>query len=121
VDECLSRRKTFALESTLSGKTYIQLFRRAIKLGFEIELHYLWLSSSAQAIARVRQRVKLGGHHVPAADIRRRFTRSLVHLTEDYLPLATRWAVWDSRNLPAKRLAISAIDTIESVRNLIGL
>jgi predicted ABC-type ATPase len=121
VDECLRRRETFALESTLSGKTYIRLFVRARELGYEIELHYLWLSSPAQAIARVRQRVQQGGHHVPAADIRRRFKRSLVHLADDYLPLATRWAVWDSRILPAKRLAISPVDSIETVRTLIGL
>src|SRR5882672_12051526 len=100
VDDSLRRRETFALESTLSGRTYIRLFQRALKLGYEIELHYLWLSSPAQAIARVRQRVKLGGHHVPAADIRRRFKRSLIHLLDDYLPLATRWAIWDSRSLP---------------------
>ena len=121
VDECLRRRETFALESTLSGKTYIRLFRRARKLGYEIELHYLWLSSPAQAIARVRQRVQQGGHHVPAADIRRRFKRSLAHLPDDYLPLATRWMVWDSRSLPAKRLAISGADAIETVRQLTGL
>ena len=54
VDECLRRREAFALESTLSGKTYIRLFQRALKSGYEIELHYLWLSSPAQAIARVR-------------------------------------------------------------------
>ena len=121
VDECLRRRETFALESTLSGKTYIRLFQRARKLGYEIELHYLWLSSPAQAIARVKQRVQQGGHHVPAADIRRRFKRSLILLHDDYLPLATRWAVWDSRSLPAKRLAISGVNAIESVRPLIGL
>ena len=118
VDECLRRRETFALESTLSGKTYIRFFRRARELGYEIELHYFWLSSPALAIARVRQRVQQGGHHVPAADIRRRFKRSLVHLLDDYLPLATRWAVWDSRSLPAKRLAISHSDSIETVRHL---
>jgi predicted ABC-type ATPase len=121
IEDCLRRRETFALESTLSGKTYIRLFQRARKLGYEIEVHYLWLSSPAQAIARVRQRVKLGGHDVPVGDIRRRFKRSLVHLTEDYLPLATRWAVWDSRGLPAKRLAISGVNPIESVQALIRL
>jgi predicted ABC-type ATPase len=120
VDEHLRRRETFALESTLSGKTYIRLFRCARQLGFELELHYLWLSSPAQAIARVRQRVKLGGHDVPVADIRRRFKRSLVHLTDDYLPLATRWAVWDSRSLPAKRLAISSTHDIDTARKLIS-
>jgi predicted ABC-type ATPase len=121
VDECLRRHETFALESTLSGKTYIRLFRRARQLGYEIELHYLWLSSPAQAIARVRQRVLQGGHHVPTADIRRRFKRSLVHLLDDYLPLAMRWAIWDSRSLPVKRLAISADHDIEFVRKLIGV
>ena len=46
VDECLRRRETFALERTLSGKTYIRLFQRALKNGYEIEVHYLWLSSA---------------------------------------------------------------------------
>ena len=119
VDDCLRRRETFALESTLSGKTYIRRFQHALKLGYEIELHYLWLSTPAHAINRVRLRVKQGGHHVPAADIRRRFKRSREHLLADYLPLATRWIIWDSRVLPAKRLAISTIDDIESVRRLI--
>lgn len=32
-----------------------------------------------------------------------------------------RWAVWDSRSLPAKRLAISGVNAIESLRPLIGL
>ena len=120
VDDCLRRRNTFALESTLSGKTYIRHFQRALKLGYAIELHYLWLSTPEHAINRVRLRVKQGGHHVPAADIRRRFKRSLEHLLTDYLPLASRWIIWDSRVLPAKRLAISGIDDIESVRRLIA-
>ena len=119
VHAALHRRQTFALETTLSGKTYIRLFREARELGYEIELHYLWLSSPTQAIARVRQRVLQGGHHVPAADIRRRFRRSLMHLCDDYLPLASRWAVWDSRHLPATRLAISATHDIDAVRELI--
>ena len=119
VREHLRRRETFALESTLSGKTYIRLLQLARELGYEIELHYLWLSSPAQGVARVRQRVQRGGHHVPAADIRRRFYRSLSHLLDDYLPLATRWAIWDSRGLPAKRLASSSSHTVNSLRQLI--
>ena len=120
-DECLCKRDTFALETTLSGKTYIRLFQRARKLGYEIELHYLWLSSTAQAISRVRQRVLMGGHNVPVADIRRRFERSRMHLVEDYLPLATNWIVWDSRELPPKQLATSAAHDINSARKLIGV
>ena len=81
-------------------------------------MHYLWLATPAQAVARVRQRVRQGGHHVPVRDIRRRFNRSRIHLIDDYLQLATRWAIWDSRGFPAKRLATSATDEIDSVRQL---
>jgi len=69
---CLAKKETFGLESTLNGRTYQKLFREALAHGYEIELHYLWLASSAQAIDRVRRRVKSGGHNVPAVDIRRR-------------------------------------------------
>ena len=121
VRDSIDRHETFALESTLSGKTYVRIFSRALSLGYEIELHYLWLSDVKQAIARVRRRVRMGGHNVPVRDIRRRFKRSLAHLIDGYLPLATRWAVWDNRGLPAKRLATSATNDVNSVRQLIGL
>ncbi len=121
VKECLRRRATFALETTLSGKTYIRQLQLAHQLGFEIELHYLWLSSPAQALARVRRRVRLGGHHVPTVDVRRRFGRSLSGLINDYLPLATRRVIWDSRVLPPKQLAISSTHDIQSVRKLTGI
>jgi len=121
IRESLNRPETFALESTFSDKTYIRTFKRALSLGYELELHYLWLSSGEQAIARVRRRVRMGGHNVPVPDIRRRFERSLTHLIDDYLPLATRWAIWDNRGLPAKRMATSATDDVNSVRRLIGL
>lgn len=121
VRQSIDRHETFDLESTLSGKTYVRIFEGVLSLGYELELHYLWLSSVEQAIARVRRRVRMGGHNVPAADIRRRFKRSLTHLIDDYLRLATCWAIWDNRGLPAKRLAISATDDINSVRQLIGV
>ena len=119
IQASIDQRKTFALETTLSGKTYLRTFKRSIDLGYELVLHYLWLSNAEQAIARVRRRVRMGGHDVPVADIRRRFKRSLIHLIDDYLPLATRWAVWDNRGLPAKRIATSATDDIDSLRRLI--
>jgi predicted ABC-type ATPase len=100
-------RKTFAFESTMSGKTYIGLLKGARENGFRIHLHYLWLPNPAIAIARVRERVKMGGHDVPVADIRRRFKRSLQHFVRDYLPLANRWAVWDNQTSPPRLMAQS--------------
>ena len=103
----IERRETFALESTLSGRTYIRLFQHAKSVGYRIALHYLWLPSTALAITRVRNRVKQGGHHVPAKDIRRRFQRSLVHFAGDYAPLADCWALWDNQTSPPRLLADS--------------
>lgn len=77
IRDSIRRNETFALESTISGKTYLRLLRTAKERGFRLHLHYLWLPTPALAIARVRERVKKGGHNVPSVDIRRRFARSL--------------------------------------------
>jgi predicted ABC-type ATPase len=111
--QCLRVRESFALESTLSGRTYVSLIRDARTDGYTIELNYLWLPTAALAVRRVRQRVREGGHSVPEADIRRRFARSLRHLVEDYLPLAHRWWIWDNDRSPAIVLAESSTHAIE--------
>jgi predicted ABC-type ATPase len=119
VRSSIARRETFALETTLSGKTYVRIFESALAGGYDLELHYLWLASPDQAIARVRRRVRMGGHGVPVGDIRRRFIRSRIHLIKDYLPRATRWVLWDSRGIKAKRLATSHEGDINFARQLI--
>jgi len=120
IRESLSRKETFALESTLSGKTYRRFLEKALEEGYEIEIHYLWLSDDRQAMARVRQRVLKGGHHVPTKDIRRRFKRSRFHARHDYLPLATRWMIWDARSLPVKELANSEKPDQDLLQELLG-
>lgn len=77
VRQCLEARESFALESTLSGRAHAGLLRKARTIGYVIQLNYLWLPNVALAIRRVRQRVRKGGHSVPEADIRRRFSQSL--------------------------------------------
>ena len=103
----VARKETFALESTLSGMTYLRLLRDAKRRGFRVYIHYLWLTSPAIAIARVRERVKKGGHNVPVTDIRRRFVRGRQHFVHDYAPLADRWALWDNQTSPPRLVAES--------------
>jgi len=117
----LALRETFSIETTLSGKTYITLFHHALVLGYEIEIHYLRLENPQQAIARVQQRVAQGaGYPMPATDITRRFFRSRQHLLADYLPLATRWVIWDNTKIPSKPLASSLADNVDSLRQLLA-
>lgn len=108
--------ETFALESTLSGRTYVKLFEETKQRGYEIELHYIWIPDVREAIRRVRQRVIEGGHDVPVDDIRRRFARSSQHLLDDYAPLANKWFLWDNAAPPAKLLAESTSQGIIPLR-----
>ena len=115
--ELINRHETFALESTLSGRTYSKIFETAKQRGYAIELHFVWIPDVREAIRRVRQRVIEGGHDVPADDIRRRFGRSIQHLLDDYAPLATKWFLWDNSAPPAKLLAESASQSIIQLRS----
>jgi predicted ABC-type ATPase len=92
-------RKTFGFESTLSGRGYLTTLAKLKKGGFRVALYYLWLPSPKVAIARVKGRVKLGGHHVPSIDIRRRFQRSLGNLPA-YFGIADEFFLFDASTYP---------------------
>lgn len=104
--------ESFALESTLSGRSYVRLLREAKRTRHEVQIHFLWLPDPALAIARVRERVTKGGHDVPVLDIRRRFGRGLQNFLHEYAPLADGWTVWDNSKHPPKLLADSDTCTL---------
>ena len=97
--------KNFAIESTLSGKTYVTLIEWAKEQGYRVVVHFVVLDSPAQAVQRVAARVLDGGHDVPEDDVRRRFARGRRNFVSVYLPLADAWTVWDNASPPAKRVA----------------
>lgn len=55
--------ENFALETTLSGRGYAGLIPGWQEGGYIIKLFFLRLASPELAIARVRQRVREGGHN----------------------------------------------------------
>ena len=78
IDACASRAENFAFETTLSGRGYARMIPRRQAQGYWVKLIFLRLSSPEVAIARVRQRVLEGGHHVPDDIISRRYHASTV-------------------------------------------
>ncbi len=74
----------------------------------------------AQAVARVALRVRLGGHHVPEEDVRRRFDRSRRHFLEDYLPLADEWGLWDNAEPPPRQIADSKTHTFDQLQAMLS-
>lgn len=84
VETNVRRRTDFAVETTLAGRGYLRLVNRLRADGWRIELLYLALPDRAASHKRVAERVAHGGHDIPAADIERRFARSLRHLLLDF-------------------------------------
>ena len=113
--ELITTGTSFALESTLSGRGHVRTLMRAKQAGFRIVLHFLWLPSPRESIARVRLRVKKGGHFVSAHDIRRRYPRLLRNLVNLYLPLADEWLFWDAQGFPPQALASSSSHVISDI------
>jgi len=82
--------ENFAFETTLSGRSNLQLVDRLLKIGWNVELIYLALPDVIVSKQRVAERVAHGGHDIPLADIERRFLRSLRHLFQDYAHRVSR-------------------------------
>src|SRR5688500_17888270 len=77
--ELANSRADFALESTLAGRSAHRLMVDLLGLDYSIHIFYLRLPSPDFAIARVRGRVRTGGHDVPELAVRRRFWKSLLN------------------------------------------
>lgn len=116
VDECLERGESFLVESTLSGRTFRGVLDRARALEYEIVVIFIYLDSVDTSVARVRERVRKGGHDVPEPDIRRRFARSLTNFWRVYRNIADHWMVVSNINDEFSDAAIGHGDDI-SVRD----
>ncbi len=72
----VNNNQSFAVETTLSGNTYLKMMRDAKRKGWQINLIYIGIDNVEVNIDRVAQRVAQGGHNVLIEDIRRRYKRS---------------------------------------------
>ncbi len=84
LQRCISDREDFSFETTLAGRSYLGLIDQLQIAGWRVELIYLALPDVAASKARVAERVLHGGHDIPAADLERRFARSLRNLLQEF-------------------------------------
>jgi predicted ABC-type ATPase len=78
----IQSNRSFIVETTLAGNSYLKLMREVKSLGWFVRLTYIGINNPTTNIQRVRSRVKLGGHDVPILEILRRYERSLVNLNK---------------------------------------
>jgi predicted ABC-type ATPase len=96
IERHFAARDSFAFETTLSGRGYVKSIRRWQAAGYDVSLFFLRLDTPETAIARVAQRVKQGGHHIPETVIRRRFASGLDNFKHLYAPAVDAWALYDN-------------------------
>jgi predicted ABC-type ATPase len=96
IARCVRRRESFAFETTLSGLGYLRHVDAWRKSGYHVSLFFLALPTAEFAIARVAERVRQGGHHIPEDVIRRRFETGRRNFDDRYRAAVDAWALYDN-------------------------
>ncbi|HEY4942869.1 MAG TPA: AAA family ATPase [Rhizomicrobium sp.] len=96
MNNLLAQDRSFAFETTCSGRGHIAFLKRAKQQGWRTFLLFVWLSSPELAIKRVALRVGRGGHNIPEEFIVRRYWKGLANFREGYLSVADAAAVYDN-------------------------
>jgi predicted ABC-type ATPase len=97
----------FSFETTLSGRSYVPLFRRLKHLGYVLHFFFLWIPEIELTLTRIADRVAAGGHDIPEEIARRRFNRSLRNFVLHYRPLADRWLLFDNSGRIPQTVALA--------------
>lgn len=111
LDELAAERRDFAFETTFASRSYTKRIFALQSSGYRFHLVYLWLESAKLAIERVRERVRVGGHDIPEATIKRRYERGLRNFFNLYQPLADSWQIYNTSPQTPQKIAFG--DKIE--------
>jgi predicted ABC-type ATPase len=90
------QNRSFAFESPLASRSYARWLTHLKLRGYRVHVLFLWLRSPELALYRVQERVRMGGHDVPEAVVRRRYLRGIRNLFHIYQPLADTWTIFDN-------------------------
>ncbi|MCY7370145.1 MAG: AAA family ATPase [Polaromonas sp.] len=76
----LNAKAGFVSETVFSHESKLALIAQAQAMDLDVVLHVVSLDDPRRLLARVRQRVREGGHNVPAARILERYPRTMANL-----------------------------------------
>ncbi|MCT8557591.1 zeta toxin family protein [Glaesserella parasuis] len=102
---------SFSMESTLSGTSILQRMEVA-KKNFYTRLNYVGVDDPKINIARVKARVKAGGHFIDEETIKRRYQISRENLIQAILLNDETFIYDNSSDSPKIQLVISANKTV---------
>lgn len=93
--QLLLKNETFTFETVLSHPSKISLLKEAQERGYKNYVYFICTVSPQINVARVHQRVLLGGHDVPEDKILKRYKESL-DLLPQLIPLTYRTFLFDN-------------------------
>ena len=100
----ISLRQTFCIETTLSTRSYLNLFKKVQLINYEVVLLFFYLPSAKMAIERVALRVSKGGHNIPLDVIERRYSLGIQNLKK-FIEIVERWYIYNNSKSPAEKIA----------------
>ena len=90
------KRVDFAFETTLASRTFAPWIAELLETGYVFHLLFLWLPDEDFAVARVSERVRMGGHDVLEETVRRRYRAGLRNFFHFYQTLTNTWRFYNN-------------------------
>lgn len=97
INDCLSKNISFTQETTLAGGRIEKTLIQARKQGYYVSLFYVGISSAEESLLRIENRVRKGGHNIPAEDVLRRYAGRFEALAK-VLPYCDEVTFYDNEN-----------------------
>jgi predicted ABC-type ATPase len=119
--DCLARRVSFSFETVMSHPSKIDVLKQARAADYLVALYFVATESPELNIARVRQRVSLGGHDVPQDRIVARYQRTIALLPQAILQ-SDRALLFDNsfRYLPDQDVLLTPLCEIQIAQGTPG-
>ena len=104
IQQLVTEKKDFAIETTLSLKSYMRLIKDVQQKDYNADI----------AKFRVAKRVAEGGHNIPLDVIHRRYLRGLQNL-KGYISIVDAWFVYDNSRGEYELIAKKSGETKEII------
>lgn len=96
IRELADEKKNFAFETTLASKSFAPWIKKLCEENYKFHLIFLYAPNPEFCIKRVKDRVAMGGHHIPEDVIKRRYHSGLKNFFSLYQPLADSWYLYNN-------------------------
>jgi predicted ABC-type ATPase len=106
--ELAEGRSDFAFETTLAGRNFAPWLNGLRTNGYHVHLIFVSLTSPDLALARVADRVRLGGHDIPEDVVRRRFVAGITNFFQLYRGIVDDWQMYDNSTRVAGPVLIAS-------------